>query len=129
MCLSIAAMLDGLASKKWENMPRLSVGMSLNIMPKTQFRWPVSRVPIDPDAIQRFTLNSRAEQPAPKPKPVTTSKEAVPKSHRQIAYNMISKFNIPYSSITDSQFSQITSYSGKFNRWNRSGTSGARSKH
>lgn len=51
---------------------------------------PVCRVPIDPDTIQRFTLNPPEEQQVSKPKPViTANKEAVPMSRRQIVYNMI----------------------------------------
>jgi hypothetical protein len=48
--------------------------------------WSFHSVPIDPDTTQRFTINQREEPP---PKPVTASKEAAPKSHRQFSYNMM----------------------------------------
>ncbi|KAF9459395.1 SNF2 family N-terminal domain-containing protein [Collybia nuda] len=47
---------------------------------------PVCRVPINPDTIQRFTVNQPDEEPAPKTMP---NKEPAPKSRRQIAYSMI----------------------------------------
>lgn len=46
------------------------------------------RVPIDPDTIERFTVNQPEEELAPK---IMPNKEPAPKSRRQIAYNMIGK--------------------------------------
>lgn len=75
----------------------LSVGRCIPLRsgPRLNFIRAISRVPIDPDTIQRFTLNPPEEQQVSKPKPViTANKEAVPMSRRQIVYNMISTYGI-----------------------------------
>jgi len=76
-------------------MPRLSVGILTHytLLLSHQLFWSMSRVPIDPDTTQRFTLHQREDQPPPKLD--AASKEAAPKSRRQIAYNTIGKFDAP----------------------------------
>ncbi|KAH0579534.1 hypothetical protein H2248_002388 [Termitomyces sp. 'cryptogamus'] len=50
---------------------------------------PVCRVTLNPDTVQRFTV--KVEEPDSKPVPQTNT-EPVPKSRRQISYNMIGAF-------------------------------------
>ena len=86
-------MLGGLASKKWENVPCLSVSIFFTSGDQSRFYWPIYRIPIDPGAVERFTVHARTEETPPTPKPGTTNKEAVPKSRREITYNMIGNFD------------------------------------
>lgn len=48
---------------------------------------PVCRVAINPESLQRFTVNEEKVEPPPRP----VAGELIPQSRRQILYNRISK--------------------------------------
>lgn len=50
---------------------------------------PVCRVPINPDQLQRFTIDNKPDVPAKPPPKILGNNEVMPQSSRKIEYNLI----------------------------------------
>jgi E3 ubiquitin-protein ligase SHPRH len=79
---------------RWQNMSCLPVRVS---KPFSTLALTTNRVSINPDDLQRFTMKQDREKNKPPPKPVDLN-QPVPKSTRQISYNIMGTKLAPFIS-------------------------------